>query len=64
MRLNITCSESVVGSLLFKFDGTQTFTATATTTGKVIMVMFKHIILIGKYAFSTCWYVSIICRYL
>ena len=54
MRLNITCSESVVGSLLFKFDGTQTFTATATTTGKAIIVMFKHIILIGKYTFSTC----------
>ena len=54
MRLNITCSESVAGSLLFKFDGTQTFTATATTTTGIAIVMFKHIILIRRHTFSTC----------
>ena len=39
MRLNITCSQSVAGSLLFKFDGTQAFTATTTTTSKAIAIV-------------------------
>ena len=33
VRLNITCSENVAGSLMFKFGRTQTFNA---TTGKAI----------------------------
>ena len=30
MRLNITCPDSVSGSLLFKFGGSQSFSATST----------------------------------
>ena len=34
VRLNITCSENIAGSLMFKFGQTQTFNA----TGKVIAI--------------------------